>query len=313
MTNLDLIGNTPVRDVSKLSPNPAVRLLVKLEVSNPFGSLKDRVAKRMIQEALDQTWLNYGQRIVAPSSGNTGISLAGIGCLKGHGITVVMSGGASRERVQALEFLGADVVLTSPAEGTDGAIKKARQLARENPGWCLLDQYSSDANPSAHFETTGPEIWREAPEITHFVSGIGSGGTIVGVGRFLKEHNPGVAIVVAEPESGVPIEGVRNLADGHVPLVFRNWNGPNIVDIHCIIEHSASQRMASMLARECGIFAGPSTGLALAASLEVARSIDRGTILFLACDGFWKYLSQSAWREFKYVPDGGPIEFDLSS
>jgi cysteine synthase B len=293
LTILDMIGNTPVLDVSVLSPNPAVRLLAKMEGVNPFGSLKDRVAKTMITRAVDAGLLRPGQRILAPSSGNMGIALAGIGSFKGHPVTVVMPASASRERWQALAFFGAEVVLTAPEEGTRGAIRRAKQLAEEHPEWCLLDQYSDNANPETHYATTGPEIWQAVPGITHFVVGLGSGGTIAGVGRFLKEMNPQISIVLAEPERGCLIEGVRNLADGNVPLLYGDWNGPAIIDQHRTVGHFAALQTANLLARKCGIFAGPSSGLALAAALDVAGAIERGTILFLACDSGWKYLSQT--------------------
>jgi len=288
---MDLIGNTPVLDITCQSPNPRVRLLVKLEGQNPFGSFKDRVARSMLGESRRDGSLSPGQRVLAPSSGNTGISLAGVGGRVGHPVTIVMPASASRERRQTLEFLGADVVLTPAELGTGGAIGKARELAEKNPNWCLLDQYSCDSNARAHFETTAPEIWRDAPEITHFVAGIGSGGTLVGVGRFLKERNSSVALVAVEPEHGHPIEGVRNMIQGHEPALFLKWSGHELIDSKLCIRHADSLGMTKKLARECGVFAGPSSGMALAAALEIAAGIERGTILFLACDGGWKYLT----------------------
>jgi cysteine synthase len=290
---MHLIGNTPVVDLSSLSPNPRVRVLVKLEGQNPFGSFKDRVAKSMLEEARRNGSLSPGQRIVAPSSGNTGISFAGLGGMAGHPVTITMPASASRERRYTLEFLGADVVPTPAELGTGGAIGKARELAEKNPHWCLLDQYSCDSNARAHFETTAPEILRDAPEITHFVAGIGSGGTLVGVGRFLKERNSSVALVAVEPEHGHPIEGVRNMIGGHEPALFLKWSGHELIDSILHIRHADSLGMTKKLARECGIFAGPSSGMALAAALAIAARIDRGTILFLACDGGWKYLAGS--------------------
>lgn len=288
---IDLIGNTPVVDISHLSTNPSVKLLVKLEGQNPFGSFKDRVARSMLEEAL-QAGVHYpGQRLVAPSSGNTGISLAGVGGMRGHPVTIVMPSSASRERCQTLAFLGADVVLTPAELGTGGAIEKACELAEKNPDWCLLDQYSSESNARAHFETTGPEIWRDAPDITHFVAGIGSGGSLVGVGRFLKQRNPSMAIIAAEPEDGHPIEGVRSLVENHEPELFLKWQGRELVDSKLRIRHLDSLRMTRRLALECGVFAGPSSGMALAAALKIAAALDSGTVLFLACDGGWKYLT----------------------
>jgi cysteine synthase B len=293
---MDLIGNTPVVDITCLSPNPQARLLVKLEGQNPFGSFKDRVARAMLEEARRDGRLSPGQMVLAPSSGNTGISLAGLGGMIGHPVTVVMPASASRERRQTLEFLGADVVITSAELGPKGAIGKAHELAEKNPDWCLLDQYSFDSNARAHFETTAPEIWRAAPEITHFVAGIGSGGTLVGVGRFLKEQNSSVALIAVEPEHGHPIEGVRNMAEGNEPALFLKWGGHGLIDFQLHIRHADSLGMTEKLARKCGIFAGPSSGMAMVAALEIAAGIERGTILFLACDGGWKYLTSLGTR-----------------
>jgi cysteine synthase B len=293
---MDLIGNTPVADITCLSPNPRVRLLVKLEGQNPFGSFKDRVARAMLEEARRDGSLSPGQMVLAPSSGNTGISLAALGGMLGHPVTVVMPASASRERRQTLEFLGADVVLVSAEPGTKGAIGKALELAEKNPNWCLLYQYSSGSNARAHFETTAPEIWRDAPEITHFVAGIGSGGTLVGVGRFLKERNSSVALIAVEPERGHLIEGVRNVVEGNEPALFLKWGGHGLIDFKLHIRHADSLGMTEKLARKCGIFAGPSSGMALAAALEIAAGIERGTILFLACDGGWKYLASLSAR-----------------
>jgi cysteine synthase B len=211
--------------------------------------------------------------------------------MAGHPVTITMPASASRERRHTLEFLGADVVLTQAELGTGGAIRQALELSEKNPDWCLLDQYSCDSNARAHFETTAPEIWRDAPEITHFVAGIGSGGTLAGVGRFLKERNSPITIVAVEPELGHPIEGVRNIAPGSEPALFLKWSGHELIDSKLHIRHADSLGMTKKLARECGIFAGPSSGMSLAAALGIAASIDCGTILFLACDGGWKYLA----------------------
>ena len=300
-TVLDMIGDTPVVDVSVLAPHPGVRLLAKLEGQNPFGSLKDRIAKAMLERAVATGSLAPGQRIVTPSSGNTGIALAGIGCITGHPVTVVMPDNASPERSQTLAALGADVLFTPARLKSAAAIRHAERLAEEYPEWCLLNQYDDEANPTAHFETTGPEVWRDVPEITHFVAGIGSGGTILGVGRFLRTRNARIGIVAAEPASGRHVEGVRNLGDGYVPPIFAAWCGHDLVEEIRVVDHAASLHMTTLLARQCGIFAGPSSGMALAAALDVAAGIDQGTIVFLACDGGWKYLSTSAPHEHAHV------------
>jgi len=185
---LDLIGNTPVVDVSILSPNPRVKLMAKLEGQNPFGSVKDRIAKSMIETAIKEGVLKPGQRIMEPSSGNTGIALAAIAAVKGNPITILMPESVSIERRQMLEVFGAQIILTPGAEGSNGAVRRAEKLASENPEWCFLHQYQNDANPQAHYESTGPEILRDVPEVTHFVAGLGTSGTLMGVGRYLKEH-----------------------------------------------------------------------------------------------------------------------------
>jgi [CysO sulfur-carrier protein]-thiocarboxylate-dependent cysteine synthase len=222
---LDLIGNTPLVDVSNLSPNPNVRILAKLESQNPFGSVKDRIAKAMIEEAEKEGRLTPGQTIVEPSSGNTGIALAAIAQIKGHPIKILMPESVSIERRQMLHVFGAELILTPGEEGSNGAVRRAEALAAEHPEWCFLYQYGNDANPGAHYEGTGPEILRDCPEITHFVAGLGTSGTLMGTGTYLKEHAPHVKIVAVEPPSGERVEGLRNLDDGYIPPVFDRWNG----------------------------------------------------------------------------------------
>ena len=192
---LDLIGNTPLVDVSRLSPNPRVRLLAKLESQNPFGSVKDRIAKAMIEDAEKNGRLLPGQTIIEPSSGNTGIALAAIAQIKGYPIKILMPTSVSIERRQMLEIFGAEIILTPGEEGSNGAVARAIEMAAANPDWCFLYQYANDANPRAHYENTGPEILRDCPEITHFVAGLGTSGTLMGTGRFLKEHKPDVKII----------------------------------------------------------------------------------------------------------------------
>lgn len=183
--SLELVGNTPMVDVSILSPNPNVRLVAKLESQNPFGSVKDRIAKSMIEDAERTGRLVPGQRILEPSSGNTGIALAAIAKMKGYPITILMPTSVSIERRQMLEVFGADIILTPGEEGSNGAVSRAQEMAAQHPEWCFLYQYANDANPRAHYEGTGPEIWRDCPEITHFVAGLGTSGTLMGVGTFL--------------------------------------------------------------------------------------------------------------------------------
>jgi len=294
---LDLIGNTPMVDVSTLSPNPNVRILAKLEGQNPFGSVKDRIAKQMIEAAEQEGRLLPGQRIIEPSSGNTGIALAAIAQVKGYPITIVMPDSVSIERRQMLEVFGADLVLTPGAEGSNGAVRIAQQIAAENPQWCFLYQYANDANPRAHYETTGPEILQDCPEITHFVAGLGTSGTLMGVGRYLKDHKPDVRVVAIEPPVGERVEGLRNLDDGYIPPVFEMWNGSKILDRKRVVRPRESIEAVRRLVRECGVFAGLSAGAALAGALKVADEIDEGTIVIIVADGGWKYLSTGAYTD----------------
>ena len=292
---LDLIGNTPVVDVSRLSPNPNVRIYAKLEMQNPFGSVKDRIAKSMIEDAEKEGRLQPGQTIVEPSSGNTGIALAAIAQIKGYPIKILMPTSVSIERRQMLEIFGAEVILTPGEEGSNGAVKRAIEMAEAHPEYCFLYQYANDANPRAHFEGTGPEILRDVPEITHFVAGLGTSGTLMGTGRFLKEHKPDVKIVAIEPPLGERVEGLRNLEEGYVPPVFDNWHGFDILDRKRVVRPRESIEWTRRLVKECGVFAGISSGAALAGAAKVASEIDEGTIVFIVCDGGWKYLSTGAY------------------
>jgi len=294
---LDLIGNTPMVDVSRLSPNPNVRILAKLESQNPFGSVKDRIAKQMIEAAEKDGRLQPGQTIVEPSSGNTGIALAAIAQMKGHPIKILMPTSVSIERRQMLEVFGAELILTPGEEGSNGAVRRAQQLAAEHPEWCFLYQYGNDNNPLAHYEGTGPEIWRDCPEITHFVAGLGTSGTLMGTGRFLKEQNPAIQIVAIEPPLGERVEGLRNLDDGYIPPLFENWHGFDLLDRKRVVRPRESLEWTRRLVGECGVFGGISSGAALAGAAKVASQIDSGVIVFIVCDGGWKYLSTGAYTD----------------
>lgn len=294
---LDLIGNTPLVDVSVLSPNPNVRIVAKLENQNPFGSVKDRIAKAMIEDAEKSGRLVAGQRIIEPSSGNTGIALAAIAKMKGYPITIVMPTSVSIERRQMLEVFGADIILTNGKEGSNGAVHRAQELAEQHPEWCFLYQYANDANPRAHYETTGPEIFRDCPEITHFVAGLGTSGTLMGVGRYLKEQNPDIKVIAVEPPLGEQVEGLRNLDDGYIPPVFDNWHGRDLLDRKRVVRPRESIEWTRRLVQECGIFSGISAGASLAGAVKVASEIEEGTIVFIVCDGGWKYLSTGAYTE----------------
>jgi cysteine synthase B len=294
---LDLIGNTPMVDVSVLSPKPSVRLVAKLENQNPFGSVKDRIAKAMIEAAEKDGRLQPGQRILEPSSGNTGIALAAIAQIKGYPITILMPTSVSVERRQMLQIFGADIVLTPGEEGSNGAVRRAQEMAEKHPEWCFLYQYGNDANPRAHYETTGPEVLRDCPEITHFVAGLGTSGTLMGTGRYLREHKPEVKIIAIEPPLGERVEGLRNLEDGYIPPVFENWNGFELLDRKRVVRPRESIEWTRRLVSQTGIFAGLSSGASLAGAIKVANEIDEGTIVFIVCDGGWKYLSTGAYTD----------------
>ena len=294
---LDLIGNTPMVDVSRLSPNPNVRIVAKLEGQNPFGSVKDRIARNMIEQAEKDGRLQPGQTIIEPSSGNTGIALAAIAGLKGYPIKIVMPTSVSIERRQMLEVFGAELILTPGEEGSNGAVRRAQALAAEHPEWCFLYQYGNDANPRAHYEGTGPEIWRDCPEITHFVAGLGTSGTLMGAGRYLKEQNPAIKVIAVEPPLGESVEGLRNLEDGYIPPVFEMWDGRSLLDRKRVVRPRESIEWTRRLVRECGIFAGISAGAALAGAAKVAAEIDEGVVVFIVSDGGWKYLSTGAYTD----------------
>jgi len=294
---LDMIGNTPIVEVSNLSPNPGVRILAKMEMQNPAGSVKDRIAKAMILDAESDGTLTPGKTIIEPSSGNTGIALAMIARLRGYPIKIVLPENVSIERRQLLEIYGAEIILSPGAEGSNGAVLRAQELADEHPEWAFLYQYANDANPRAHYEGTGPEILRDVPEITHFVAGLGTSGTLMGVGRYLKEQKPSVKVFAVEPPIGERVEGLRSLDEGYIPPVFDKWGGLDLLDGKRIVRPRESIEWTRRLVAECGIFAGISSGAALAGAARVAERIDEGVIVFVVCDGGWKYLSTGAWTD----------------
>jgi [CysO sulfur-carrier protein]-thiocarboxylate-dependent cysteine synthase len=294
---LDLIGNTPLVDVSNLSPNPSVRIIAKMESQNPFGSVKDRIAKLMIETAEKQGLLELGQTIMEPSSGNTGIALAAISRLKGYPIKILMPTSVSIERRQMLEVFGAELILTPGEEGSNGAVRRALDLHAEHPEWFMPYQYANDANPRAHYEGTGPEILRDCPEITHFVAGLGTSGTLMGTGRFLKEQKPDVKVIAVEPPLGERVEGLRNLDEGYVPPLFEAWQGFDLLDRKRVVRPRESLEWTRRLVQECGVFAGISAGAALAGAAKVASEIAEGVIVFIVCDGGWKYLSTGAYTD----------------
>ena len=291
---LDLIGNTPIVDVSQLSPNPEVRILAKMEGQNPAGSVKDRIALAMIEEAEADGTLSPGKTIIEPSSGNTGIALAMISRIKGYKIKIVLPGNVSIERRQLLEVYGAEIIDSPGEEGSNGAVRMALALAEEHPDWVFLYQYGNESNPRAHYRTTGPEIYRDVPDITHFVAGLGTSGTLLGVGTYLKEKNPDIQVLAVEPPSGEQVEGLRSLDDGYIPPVFDKWGGYDLLNGKSIVRPRESLEYTRKL-MDVGIFSGISAGAALAGAAKVAKRIESGVIVFVVCDYGWKYLSTGAW------------------
>ncbi|NNN21436.1 MAG: cysteine synthase family protein [Acidimicrobiales bacterium] len=293
---LDLIGNTPMVDISALSPNREVSIIVKLEGQNPGGSVKDRVALSMIESAEKEGLLMPGQILLEPTSGNTGIGMALVARVKGYRLKVVLPNNVSPERRALLELWGAEIIDSPGKEGSNGAVRMARELAGAHPEWAFLYQYGNLANPIAHFEGTGPEIVRDCPDVTHFVAGLGTSGTLLGVGRFLKEYNPDIEVWAVEPPAGEVVDGLRNLDDGYIPPIFTELRGEELLDRKTVVGPKDSILWTRKLA-ELGIFAGISTGAALAGAIRCAQRIASGCIVVISPDGGWKYLSTGAWTD----------------
>ena len=290
---LDVIGNTPLVEVSQLSPNPAVRILAKLEGQNPGGSIKDRIALNMIETAEADGVLKPGQTILEPSSGNTGIGLAMVARIKGYKLRVVLPENVSVERRQLLEIFGAEIVLSPGAEGSNGAVRMAQRLAKESHDVAFLFQYGNPANPGAHYKGTGPEIWRDCPEVTHIVAGLGTAGTLMGLGTFLRERNPAIEMWAVEPPAGEMVEGLRSLDEGFVPPIY----DPDVLDRKIIVRPRESIEWTRRLTAEAAIFAGISSGAAMAGAAKAAAVLKEGVIVTVLADGGWKYLSTGAWTD----------------
>jgi [CysO sulfur-carrier protein]-thiocarboxylate-dependent cysteine synthase len=292
---LDSVGGTPLVGLPRLSPSPEVRLWAKLEDRNPTGSVKDRAALAMVDQAEKDGLLAPGATLLEPTSGNTGISLAMVARQRGYQLVCVMPENTSVERTQLLQAWGATVIPSPAAGGSNEAVRVAKQLAAENPDWVMLYQYGNEANARAHFETTGPEILADLPTITHFVAGLGTTGTLMGAGRFLREARPDIQIVAAEPRYGELVYGLRNLDEGFVPELY---DESVLTSRFSVGPYDAVRRMRELMEAE-GIFAGPSTGAILHAALGVAASAVRdgrsADIAFIVCDGGWKYLSTGAY------------------
>ncbi len=291
---LGLIGNTPLVGVHALSPNPDVKIWAKLEGQNPGGSSKDRIALKMVELAERDGVLKPGATILEPSSGNTGIGLALVAKLRGYRLRVVMPENVSIERRQLLEIFGAEITLSPGEEGSNGAIRLAEKIVADDPDrYVFLFQYGNPANPLAHYENTGPEIMRDCPEVDVFVAGLGTSGTLMGAGKFLKENKPGVRVVAVEPPSGELVQGLRNLDDGFVPPIFE----PGVLDRKLIVRPRESIEWTRRLLETCGVFCGISSGAAMAGAVKSAAQMDSGHVVVLFPDGGWKYLSSGAWTD----------------
>jgi [CysO sulfur-carrier protein]-thiocarboxylate-dependent cysteine synthase len=292
---LDSLGRTPLVGLPSLSPAPDVRLWAKLEDRNPTGSVKDRPTLYMVAEAEKAGVLTTGSTILEPTSGNTGISLAMVAKLRGYRLICVMPENTSIERRQLLELWGAQIISSPAAGGSNEAVGVAKRLAEEHPDWVMLYQYGNPANTLAHYETTGPEILEDLPSITHFVAGLGTTGTVMGVGRYLRERVPSVQIVAAEPRYGELVYGLRNIDEGFVPELY---DESVLTTRFSVGPREALRRTRELLEQE-GIFAGISTGAILHAALAVAgkaaRVGERADICLVVCDGGWKYLSTGAY------------------
>jgi len=289
---LDAVGNTPLVGMPDMSPNPGVRLWAKLEGTNPTGSTKDRIAKKMIEVAEASGELTRDRVILEPTSGNTGIALAMVAARKGYHLMVVIPDNASQERIGLLRLFGAEIVFSEGDKGTNGSIEVARRLAQD-PSYFMPFQYGNPANPLAHYEGTGAEILRDLPEITHFVAGMGTGGTLTGTGRRLHEHDPTIQVVAAEPELGDLVYGLRSLDEGFVPPIF----DPAQVNRKFLVSSTDSLHATRELTAREGIFAGISSGAVVHVAQRIAAEIEHGDIVCLLPDGGWKYLSTEAWAE----------------
>ncbi len=288
---LETIGNTPLVELKTLSPRPGVQIFAKLEGVNPTGSIKDRIALKMVEAAEASGKLQPGSTLLEPTSGNTGIALAMICRVKGYQFIAVMPDNVTKERRQMLELYGAQIILSDGTQGSNGAVRLAKQLAQENEHYVMLYQYGNSSNPGAHYDGTALEIIRDLPDLDVFVAGLGTGGTITGNARRLKEYNPAIRVVAAEPLQGDGVQGLRSLEDGFIPPVLDQA----LLDAKILVAGIDAIRRTRQLKDQEGIFAGPSCGAAVHAAVRVAAGMERGKIVVILADGGWKYLSEDLW------------------
>ncbi|GCE12209.1 PLP-dependent cysteine synthase family protein [Tengunoibacter tsumagoiensis] len=297
---LETIGNTPLVELKSFSPHPGVQIYAKLEGFNPSGSVKDRVAMKMIEEAEAGGRLQPDSILIEPTSGNTGIALAMISRIKGYQFVAVMPDNVTNERRQILELYGAKIIFSDGKLGSNGAVRLAKELVQQDDRYVMLYQYGNEANPRAHYEGTAVEIIRDLPDIDIFVAGLGTGGTLTGNARRLKEYNPAIKVVAAEPQQGDGVQGLRSLEDGFVPPVLDQ----SLLDGKILVSSLDSIRRTRQLKDQEGIFAGPSCGASLHAAIRVASSLERGKVVTILADGGWKYLSEDLWtRDLEQIED----------
>ena len=288
------IGNTPLIELPGLSPKPAVRVWAKLEGANPTGSVKDRVARALIEDAEERGALTTGQRILEPTSGNTGISLAMICARKGYSLTVVMPENVTPERTDLIKMYGGEIVYSEGAKGSNGAVEKALDMASKDPGWYMPYQYGNEANPGAHYNGTAIEILEALDDVAAFVAGLGTGGTLMGNGRRLKEtFGEAVKIVAAEPMPGEPVQGLRSLDEGFIPPII----DLSLLDRKIFVTNADAIAFTRKLLREEGLFVGPSSGAVARVAVRIAEELDEGNVVFLVADDGWKYLSSGIYTK----------------
>ena len=287
------IGNTPLVELKRLSPKPGVRIWAKLESRNPTGSVKDRVARALIEDAEEKGLIGPGQVVLEPTSGNTGISLAMICQRKGYPLTVVMPENVTPERTQLLQMYGAEIIYSEGAKGSNGAVEKALELRDSDPRYYMPYQYGNEANPNAHYNGTALEILDELDDIAAFVAGLGTGGTLMGNGRRLKEERPGIKIVAAEPMQGEPVQGLRSLDDGFIPPII----DLSLLDRKIFVTNRDAIIWTRKLLDEEGLFAGVSSGAIARVAVRIAGELDEGNVVFIVCDDGWKYLSSGIYTK----------------
>jgi [CysO sulfur-carrier protein]-thiocarboxylate-dependent cysteine synthase len=290
---IEAVGNTPLVELPRLSPTPGVRIWAKLEGRNPTGSVKDRVARAMIDDAEERGLIEPGQTLLEPTSGNTGISLGMICRRKGYPLKVVMPDNVTEERTQLLRMFGAEITYSEGAKGSNGAVELALDMAEGDASYYMPYQYGNEANPRAHYEGTAPEILEELDEVAAFVGGLGTGGTLMGVGRRLKEHDPETKIVAAEPAQGELVQGLRSLDDGFIPPII----DLAMLDRKIMVSNRDAIVWTQRLLRDEGVFAGVSSGAIAYVADRIARELDEGNVVFLIPDDGWKYLSSGVYTK----------------